>query len=300
MYLSGLGFALSVLLSQHFHKLEEYGGLNHLSMLKSGYVAVPMTPCLGESLYCVPCRIKDESFNMLVDTGAQSSHIDYNIAKRLGLKLGLERKEQSFGVINSGHDVSVKKLILGDFDTGDMGGNVRLIACDLTSLNQKLKSSGGTPIGGILGHGGLAIGSAVIDYPSNILYLRTPMAGFWPQIKGRWIGIHQQQDGENVTINPKLPPLITFKDRKLTLFSGGSSRVFGMQVAPIKNNMAVFLYDISQPESQEKEYLSVGIIKVFNDRLMLCLGIDPSQKTVEFTTCPGDGKVFFECVREKP
>ena len=151
---------------------------DQLSMLlkRQNYVAVPMTR--GKEQFTVPCRVGDEKFRMLVDTGADRSFIDEKLSQRLGLKPGTERQWQMLGAVMTGRDVAVRGLQIGGFDTRLIGGVATFIACDMSSLNDRLREQGEPPIAGILGTQRIHL-----RFRSNRLPVQHPL----PTHAGRWV-----------------------------------------------------------------------------------------------------------------
>lgn len=270
-------------------------------LTKQNYVAVPMTG--NKEHFTVPCRIGDESFRMLIDTGAHLSFIDEKLSRRLGLALGTERQWQMLGAVMTGCDVTVRGLQIGGFDTRLVGGGTTLVACDMSSLNDRFREQGEPPIAGIIGHRGFTFCSAVIDYPSKTLYLRTPVVGLWPKIEGEWIASRREEDGKADPIDPKVPSRVAFKNRELTLTDAGERRKFGFHVAPGDGCLLLLLYTPGEELAKEFHYRTAGLLIVDDNRLKIVLGIDPGKTKASASECTapaGSGHLLLEFQRPKP
>ena len=274
-------------------------------LTKQGYVAVPMTKTDSDDLFTVPCRIGGESFRMLVDTGAEFSCVSEEIIRRLKLPLGNERRFQGIGGVALGREVVLSNgLCIGQFDTRQMmAGNMHITSQDLSGLNERLIHNKQTPIGGIFGHAGLKLCSAIIDYPSRTLYLRTPLAKVWPQIEGRWVAERKEELGKSVAIDPKTPPQVEFKNRQLTIIDAGLRKSYGVHALAGRDCLILAMFDPSEELKDHMLYNFLGLMKLSNGKLTLCLGIKPKmvqEGLFPFKTGPGGGMVLFEFQRAKP
>jgi len=160
-------------------------------------------------------------------------------------------------------------------------------------------------IDGILGNGLLIVNSAILDYPARTLYLRTPLGSLWPEIEGRWAATGGQEDGRERKIDPKDPPKLEFKDRRLHLTDGTKRYTFGVHVKPEKDRFTLVFFDSEKELAKQLGYTACGLLKVSGDKLTVCLCLDPSQckKGEEF---PDDfkagadsGHILLEFQREK-
>ena len=53
---------------------------------KKGYLAIPLTQEEGDNCFIVKCKSGTETFQLLLDTGAEDSVLDVGLVKKLGLK----------------------------------------------------------------------------------------------------------------------------------------------------------------------------------------------------------------------
>ena len=243
---------------------------------KKGYVAVPLIE--EEGRFTVECKIGTETCRLLLDTGAESSSLDAALVKKLGLKHGDEVKFVGIGGIQKGHEVSLRGLLIGDFDTRNMANALPFRSVDLSALNAARDRRKHRRIEGVLGDGGLRLTSAVIDYPARTLYLRTPLASLWPEIEGRWVATGGQEDGRERKIDPKAPPRLEFKDRRLHLTDGTKQYTFGLHVKPeVDRRYTLVFFDPEKELAKELlGYDAGGLLKVSGDKLTVCLVLDPT------------------------
>ncbi|MDY3560603.1 retroviral-like aspartic protease family protein [Gemmata sp. JC673] len=271
---------------------------------KKGYVAVPLAEEEGQ--FTVECRIETETCRLLLDTGAESSSLDAAVVKKLGLRHGDEVKFVGIGGVQTGHEVSLRGLRFGDFDTRTMAHALPLRSVDLSTLNAARDRRKHGRIDGLLGDGALRLGSAVIDYPNRTLYLRTPLNTLWPEVEGRWVGTSGQEDGRGRKIDPKAPPRLEFKDRALHLTDGEKRYRFGVHVRPESDRYTLVFFDPEKELAKELKYEAGGLLKVSGGKLTVCLCLDPSKAKKgeefpdDFKTAAGSGHLLLEFQRDKP
>lgn len=274
-------------------------------LTQQGYVAMPMARLASYDLFTVPCRIGSESFRMLVDTGAESSCIDPAVAVRLGLTLGTERKVQGVGGLASQWETTLPdQMAIGRLETQDSVG-LNSISCveDLSAFNERFVKNKLVPIGGVLGHGGLKLFSAVIDYPTKTLYLRSPLTGLWPTVAGEWVAVRTEQDGEKCEEEPATRHRLVFENRQLTILEGDRGVTFNFQVMPGEEAMILYLYKPEMGLKKPRLYNGVCVMTVADGKLKICMLVNPQNtrgRASEFTTGPGGGRMLFDCVRTKP
>lgn len=270
---------------------------------KRGYVAVPLSEDEGPR-FTVACRVGNKPCRLLLDTGAETSTLDAAFVKNLGLKPGGELPSVGIGGIEKGHEVSVRGLLIGDFDTRTMAHTLPLRSVDLSARNPARDRRKHERIEGVLGDGGLKLTAAVIDYPNRTLYLRTPLAGLWPEIEGRWVATGGQEDGRVRPIDPKAPPRLEFKDRRLYLTDGTKRHTFGLHVRPEADHYTLVFFDPEKELAKELKYEAGGLLKVSGGKLTVCLCLDPlkakkgEEFPEDFKTATGSGHLLLEFQRE--
>ena len=270
---------------------------------KKGYVAVRL---VREEYghFIAECKCGPEAFRLHVDTGAEFSALDMRLVKKLGLKPQGAVTGVGIGGRLEGVKLSLRGLAIGDFDLRTTTESLNVAGFDFTDVNtvlvQHLKLK---PIDGVLGHSDLDLCSAVIDYPNRTLYLRSPLAGLWPEIEGKWVAILGQEEGRDVPLDPAAPVWLKFKDRQFHLSDGTTTHKFGLHVQPGKDRYTLFFFDPEQEFAKELKYQTYGLVKVSGDKLTLCLCLDPTRikgkLPDDFKAPAGSGHLLFEFRREK-
>ncbi len=102
-------------------------------------------------------------FNMLLDTGADPSVIDFKMAKEIGLKLASVGKQGTGGGTdtNLAHETKLPLLELG----GLTARNIEAVAINLSKMSEAL----GKPLHAVLGHSLLKNRIVQIDYPKRVV-----------------------------------------------------------------------------------------------------------------------------------
>jgi len=274
-----------------------------LMLLKDGYVAVPLLEVEGS--FTVECQIGTETCRMLLDTGSEWCILNTALVQKLGLKLGDEVGMAGIGGVRKGFEVPFRGLTIGDFDTRFTIHKSNFKSADLSDINASMNSRKLPRIDGILGNSFLRLISAVINYPARTLYLRTPLGSLWPEIEGRWVATGGQEDGREHKIDPKAPPKLEFKDRRLHLTDGTKQYTFGLHVIPEGNHCRLYFFDPEKELAKQLFYTSGGILKVSGDKLTVCLCLDPSQSNLgeefpdDFKAGADSGHLLLEFQREK-
>lgn len=269
---------------------------------KKGYVAIPLIKDEGAECFGIECKIGTETVRLCLDTGAESSSLDVGVVKKLGLKLGDEVNTVGVGGVQKGYEVSVRGLSIGTFDTRSMANSLSFVAFDFTVMNAAREQRKLPRVDGLLGQRALRLNSAVIDYSTRTLYLRTPLAGLWPEIEGRWVATGGQEDGRERRIDPNAPPRLEFKDRRFHMTDGTNRYTFGLHVQPGQDRYTMVFFDSKQEFAKELDYKAGGLLKVAGNKLTLCLCLDLSKAKEfpdDFTAPAGSGHLLLEFRREK-
>ena len=272
-------------------------------MEKKGYVAIPLIRHDEDNRFTVECKSGTDTFRLLVDTGATASSLDMDLVKKLGLKHRGETTSVGLGGRQKGVEVHLRELRIGDFDTRTVTDSFYFTGMDVTvskEVQAKLKPG---RINGVLGHLILKFNSAVIDYSTRTLYLRTPLLGLWPEIEGRWVATSGQEDGRERKIDPDNPLRLEFKDRRFHLTDKVVDIHYGMHIQPGKDFYAAFFFDPEEELAKELNYKAGTLLKVKDAKLTLCLCLSPAvAKGVfpsDFKAPAGSGHIVLEFRREK-
>ncbi|QEL17675.1 aspartyl protease family protein [Limnoglobus roseus] len=271
-------------------------------MKEQGYVAVPLVQEEAGGAFVVECQSGTEKWRMLLDTGAESSCLDAGLAKRLGLKGQGEAKVVGAAGVQVGAQVSLRGMTIGEYDTRAMGNEVGLAAFDFSAMAAVQEQRKIPKIDGLLGHAALRLNSAVIDYDTRTLYLRTPLRGLWPKVEGRWTATRGEEDGRARAIDPESPPRLEFKDRQFRLTDGARSYQLGVHVVPDKGRYVMAFFDPAQELARELAYTRGGLLKMDGDRLTVCVSLDTATAQGlpdDFRTSPKSGRLLLEFKREK-
>jgi len=270
---------------------------------KKGYVAIPLTQDEGVERFTVECKIGSEACRFLLDTGSYGCAIDITLAKKLGLEIGEKVEVMGLGGNLEGFEVTLRGISIGNFDTRAVVGSLTIEAIDLSIINAAADRHKRRRIDGILGHAFLKTNSAIIDYPARTLYLRTPLNSLWPEIEGRWVATGGQEDGRPRRIDPAAPPRLEFKDGSFRLTDGMKEYLFGIHVLPTKNGYAMWFFDPEKALARELGYKAVGLLKVADGRLSVCLCLDPVTAAKglpdDFKAPADSGRLLLEFRREK-
>ncbi len=114
--------------------------------------------------------INGKEGRFVLDTGASSTCIEVTFVSFFGLEIE-KSTEKAFGVVTSdGVDTFTAKcnnFCIGNWQSNDL----RIIALDLSHVNQSLATTGTPKIHGVLGADVLLQAKALIDYNHKKLYL---------------------------------------------------------------------------------------------------------------------------------
>lgn len=225
------------------------------------------------------------------------------LVKKLGLKPQQEVTLVGAGGTQGGVAVALRGLSIGGFDTRTALNSFGAAGFDFSAMNAaRAQHRKVRPIDGVLGHWNLMIFSAVIDYSSRTLYLRTPLDGLWPEIEGKWVATGGQEEGRERKIDPKTPLRLEFDDRLFDLTDGMKAYRFGLHVKPGQDRYTLAFFDPWKEKDGELDYKAGGLLKVSGDRLTVCLCLDPTKAKefpTDFKAPAGSGLLLLEFRREK-
>ena len=272
-------------------------------MEKKGYVAIALKQAEEDGTFYVECKSGTETWRMTVDTGAETSSLDTGLAKKLGLKKIEEVKTVGIEGIRTGYLTSIRGITIGDFDTRTMANALPCVALDFTVLNADRGDRKVQRVDGLLGHPSLKHTSAVIDYSSQTLYMRTPLRGLWPEIEGRWVATGGQEDGRARKMDPDNPLRLEFKDRRFHLTDKVVDILYGMHVRPDKDFYTAVFFDPDDELAKELNYKAGTLLKVKDGKLTLCLCLSPAVAKglwpSDFKAPAGSGHIVLEFRRDK-
>lgn len=138
-------------------------------LLSKGYSCQKMDISTSQHAIISVC-INGKEGRFVLDTGASFTCVEVAFVSFFGLKIE-KSIEKAFGVVTSdGLDTYTAKcdnICIGNWQSTDL----RLIALDLSHVNQALATTGTPKIHGVLGADILLQAKAVIDYEHKMLYL---------------------------------------------------------------------------------------------------------------------------------
>jgi|688.fasta_scaffold201916_2 hypothetical protein len=269
-------------------------------LVSKGYTPITLVQNDDDSRFLIECRIGKEKFYMLLDTGAASSSIDIELAKKLGLKSHGDLKAGGIGGSLNGIKVSIRDLMIGDFDTREMIRELNVAAFNYTTVRATASEHNSRKIDGLLGDSALEFNSAIIDYPKRTLYLRTPLRALWPEIEGRWVATNVKENEEEKPFDAKMPPRLTFKDRQIIISNGFEENALGIHVVPDKGRYTLALFPPEKEKDETLKYTGAALLKVSNDKMTVCLSLDASKSApIDFKSPADSGYILLELRREK-
>jgi hypothetical protein len=137
---------------------------------RNGYTRIPLSRS-GVGHFHTDGTLGDRPVSVLVDTGAGSTVFSLDIAREMGLTL---TRMPMFGGGAGAARLDVYQMEGAGFRLGSLTPKVgAMLAMDLTHVNQATALRGSGPIDAVLGADVLEAHSAVIDYGSSSLYLKT-------------------------------------------------------------------------------------------------------------------------------
>lgn len=146
-------------------------------LLGDGFFAIRLT-CSSIGQFLVRLKYDAHELTMILDSGASSSVVDIERARQL--KVGHEHLGvKAAGVGTSAADVfqlPTREIRIGDFALAE----TRLLAMDLSHVNQALKERNVASVDGVLGTDVLIRHNAIVDYSEAKLFLKTPTAPALP------------------------------------------------------------------------------------------------------------------------
>ncbi len=273
------------------------------TLQKKGYTAVPLLKDAHRLQFTIDCKSGTEAFRLDLDTGADSSSLDTALVKKLGLKPGDEVESVGIGGAHKTHEISLRGMSIGDFDTRTMANALPLRSGDYSKVNVDRKDRQAQ---GLLGNGALRMSSAVIDYSGRTLYLRTPLRSLWPEIAGTWVATGGREEGRERKIDAKAPPKLEFKDNRFHLTDGANQHTFGVHVRPEEHRSTLVFFDPEREFAEELGYKAGGLMKVSDGKLTVCLCLDLTKAKKgdefpdDFEAEAGSGHLLLEFRREKP
>lgn len=149
--------AVSNVSKDSFESYLEQQGYQRIQMHRAngGYMSTQVT-------------VDGKSMNLLIDTGAPSTHFDKSKAEKIGIQWRTYQKEGAEGK----PDLSLRYCVVSSMQLGPLRvRELRVSAYDLSEVNRRIELHGGVPFDGLIGADLLGRYSAVIDYKTTSLYV---------------------------------------------------------------------------------------------------------------------------------
>ncbi|HVF51715.1 MAG TPA: retropepsin-like aspartic protease [Pyrinomonadaceae bacterium] len=139
-------------------------------LMQNGFARIPLSRS-GVGHFHTEGRLNGRPVAVLIDTGAASSVFSFDVAREMGLPL---TKLPMYGGGAGAAKLEIHQIQEAQFVIGDITPKARaLLTMDLSHVNQALALKGSSPIDAVLGVDVLEAHSAVIDYGSSSLYLKS-------------------------------------------------------------------------------------------------------------------------------
>lgn len=272
----------------------------HDYLLSKGYVAVPLLQDDEGGCFKIECKIGSEKIVLLLDTGAERSSIDKNLAKKLGLESKGEVIAKGIEGTRTGFYSAIRSISIGSFDTRELANEFDVAVFDFSSLQSKISGQKLRKIDGLIGSSALTLCSGIIDYPQKTLYLRTPLRSLWPEIEGRWTATEFTIDGQKKPFDEKNTPRLRFKDRRMMISNGTDEVEYGIHVALGKDYSTLVLFPPEKEKNDTLIYTAASLLKVSGDKMTVCLSLEASKGIPnDFKAPAGSGFMLLELKKEK-
>jgi hypothetical protein len=268
-------------------------------MARNGYTAVPMETIPGGKRV-VNARAGRHTLRLGVDTGASMSGFDRaELDKWEAERLGKMEVEGLGGRVEV-EEIHLRGLTLSKYDTRRAWAVVQGGAFDLAELNRALAERKLLPIQGVLGNLDLLTGSAVIDFGTNTLYLRSAKDTIWPQLDGKWVGVRYESNGKKGRYTPG-NAAVEFKDGRVRFTTRDGTAEWGFHLRDEGLAYRVGLFDPKANELADGfKYSSTGLLKLDGGTLTLVMQREQIRKKLtEFAAPAGSGLVLVEYERAK-
>ncbi len=142
-------------------------------LLDDGYSSIRLT-CSSIGQYIVGLKYDSNELTAILDSGASSSVVDIEKARNLNLDWEqLDLKAAGVGTAAAKvFRLPDREIRIDDF----VLCQTRLLAMDLSHVNQALEERNVAPVDGVLGTGVLIRHKAILDCSTATLFLTTPTA----------------------------------------------------------------------------------------------------------------------------
>ncbi len=172
-----------------------------------------------------------------------------------------------------------------------------IVATDLSDLGKLMYLDGAGPVHGLLGHELLRRHAAVIDYPAETLYLKSPWAVEGPKLAGKWQCVTAESEGQAAPPDLVQSLRVDLEDGVLNYHDDQAARRFVVGCDPLQRLKQMDWYLTSQPGDGPLPGKYPGIYTVTADELLICICLDCTkggERPTGFATKSGTGHSLFK------
>ena len=143
-------------------------------------------------------------------------------------------------------------------------------------------------------------GSAVIDFATNTLYLKTIKETMVPRLTGKWVPVSYELDGRKVQVDASFGSLEFKRDRFVSTQNGKTVEwAFHLEDLGDRFRIALFKADVDELAEGFK-YSRAGLIKLDRDTLILATPQGANREIpTEFAAPQGSNVLLVEFRRAK-
>jgi uncharacterized protein (TIGR03067 family) len=233
------------------------------ALLARGYVAIPMKRT-DPGHYVIEATIREKKVLLIVDTGAPTLCLDTSVVDERHRPEGEEIPDKG-ATRERGWQTTTGGLRIGEIRCPDLTTTV----FDFTEVNASLKRRGVPSIDGLFGDAELRYFSAVIDLPSETLFLIDPTKREWSKLEGRWQCVRVEREGIVLDRERARTVAMIFRDGKVVRFEAGEK----LDTQDVAVNVAVEPNEIDfvTPGRDGKPASVIqGVYRIAGDRLSWC------------------------------
>jgi len=273
--------------------------LLHELLVKEGYKPVRLDR-EPDGNRMVAARIGKDDLRLMLRTGQTTSVFDTAGLDKWGaVRLGW-MKVDGLGDNVSAETLRLRGMTLGEYDTRQVWAVLNGHAINIAGLNVLLARQKRKPIQGMLGNYDLLNGSAVIDYVTNTLYLRPVKKAVEPLLKGKWVGVAWEFDGNKGKYAPG-DANVEFKNGRIRFATKNGAAESTFHVRDMGDRYMLGLFEPGANELADGfTYTSTGALRLTDGKLTLVMQKGPLRKEpISFAATKGSGLLLVEYERAK-
>jgi len=263
-------------------------------MVKDGFTPIPLEDVHGRRV--MTAKGGGDAIRLILNTGSNTSEFDRKWLAKEGIP--------QFGTIGTTGGGTVDTYIMpgmtfGKYDSRGAWMKVYGAGMDASAVNRGLAEQKKPPVQGSLGNLELLTGSAVIDFATNILYMRPIKQKLAPELEGKWAGVAWESEGNKGPYKPG-DSAIEFKDGMLRFATKDGAAEWDYHLQDLGNRYQVGLFAPGKDALADKfKYESTGLLKRSGDRLTMVMQRGTRKMPMTFAAPPGSGFLIVEYERSK-